>query len=127
MIAGDLGGQSGPGNTHTPIVYAHATLEAGGKLALAWPGEYNALAYVVQGAARVGGDGRRVGAHELVVLGDAGDSVVVEADEVSEVILLGGRPLHEPVAWYGPFVMNTKQEILESMDLYESGKLGRIS
>jgi redox-sensitive bicupin YhaK (pirin superfamily) len=51
---------------------------------------------------------------------------VVEADEATEVILLGGRPLHEPVAWYGPFVMNTKQEIVDSLDLFESGELGAI-
>jgi len=107
-------------------VYAHATIEANGKLALAWPAEYNALVYVLRGGVRVGGDARTVGEHQLAVLGDAGASVVIEADQPSDVILLGGRPLHEPVAWYGPFVMNTKQEILDSLELFESGKLGSI-
>ena len=75
---------------------------------------------------RVGDDVRTVGEHQLVVLGRNGDSVVIEADDDADVLLLGGRPLHEPVAWYGPFVMNTKQEILDSLDLYEKGELGSI-
>ena len=126
LVAGELGGQSGPGSTHTPIVYAHATIDAAGKLALAWPGEYNALVYVLRGNVRIGADARQVGEHQLAVLGRDGESVVIEADEDADVLLLGGRPLHEPVAWYGPFVMNTKQEILDSLDLYEQGQLGSI-
>jgi redox-sensitive bicupin YhaK (pirin superfamily) len=126
LVAGDLGGQAGPGSTHTPIVYAHATIAAGGRIALAWPAEYNALVYVVEGKVRVGDDSRTVAEHQLAVLGREGDVVVVEADEPTEVILLGGRPLHEPVAWYGPFVMNTKQEIVDSVDLFERGELGAI-
>jgi quercetin 2,3-dioxygenase len=127
LVAGDLGGQSGPGTTHTPIVYAHATIEPGGRLALEWPAEYNALVYVVEGKVRVGDDARTVGDHQLAVLAREGDAVVVSADELTEVILLGGRPLREPVAWYGPFVMNTKAEIVESLDLFERGDLGVIS
>jgi redox-sensitive bicupin YhaK (pirin superfamily) len=126
LVAGELGGQAGPGSTHTPIVYAHATIEAGGRLALDWPAEYNALVYVLRGRVRVADDSRRVGAQQLAVLGREGDAVVVEADEPADVLLLGGLPLHEPVAWYGPFVMNTKQEIVESLELFEAGKLGTI-
>src|SRR4051812_9801248 len=126
LVAGELGGLSGPGSTHTPIVYAHATIDANGKLALAWPAEYNALVYVLRGRVRVGGDARMIGEHQLAVLGRDGASVVIEADDDADVLLLGGRPLHEPVAWYGPFVMNTKQEILDSLDLFETGKLGTI-
>jgi redox-sensitive bicupin YhaK (pirin superfamily) len=126
LVAGELGGQSGPGSTHTPIVYAHATIEAGGRVALAWPDVFNALVYVLRGSVRVGDDTRSVGVHQLAVLGRDGDSVVIEADEDADVLLLGGRPLREPVAWYGPFVMNTKQEILDTIDLFEQGKLGSI-
>lgn len=127
LIAGDLGGQSGPGSTHTPIVYAHATITAGGTVSLAWPTEYNALVYVLRGSVHVSGDSRAVGEHTLAVLGGDGDTVRIEADEDTDVLLLGGRPLHEPVAWYGPFVMNTKQEILDSIDMYERGELGSIT
>ena len=126
LIAGDIGGQSGPGSTHTPIVYAHATIEAGGRLSVAWPDTYNALVYVLRGRVRGGDDARTAGEHELAVLGREGDTVVVAADETADVLLLGGRPLREPVAWYGPFVMNTKQELLDSLDLFERGELGTI-
>jgi redox-sensitive bicupin YhaK (pirin superfamily) len=126
LIAGELGGQSGPGSTHTPIVYAHATIESGGQVALAWPSDYNALVYVLRGRVRVGDDNRSVGEHQLAVLGSRGASVVIEADETADVLLLGGRALHEPVAWYGPFVMNTKQEIVDSLELFETGRLGSI-
>jgi len=126
IVAGDVGGLSGPGATHTPIVYAHATFEAGGKLSVAWPTEFNALVYVLRGGVRIGDDARVVGEHEVAVLGRDGDTLVVEADDGADVIVLGGRPLHEPVAWYGPFVMNTKQEILDSLDLFERGELGSI-
>jgi redox-sensitive bicupin YhaK (pirin superfamily) len=126
LIAGDLGGQTGPGSTHTPIVYAHATLEAGARLALDWPAEYNGLVYVLHGQVRVGDDTRSIGAQQLAVLGRDGDTVVIETDEPAEVLLLGGRPLHEPVAWYGPFVMNTKQEIVDSLELFENGEIGSI-
>jgi quercetin 2,3-dioxygenase len=126
LIAGELGGQTGPGNTHTPIVYAHATIEAGGRLSVGWPAEFNGLVYVLRGRVRVGDDTRTIDAQQLAVLGHDGDVVVVEADEPADLLLLGGRPLHEPIAWYGPFVMNTKQEIVESLELFEQGKLGAI-
>jgi len=126
LIAGEIGGQSGPGSTHTPIVYAHATIEAGGKLSVAWLADYNALVYVLRGRVRVADDSRSVGEHSLAVLGRDGEAVVIEADESADVILLGGRPLREPVAWYGPFVMNTKSEIVESLELFERGELGSI-
>lgn len=127
LVAGELGGLVGPGATHTPIVYAHATLEAGGKFSVAWPAEFNALVYVLRGRVRIGNDTRTVGEHQGAVLGREGETLVIEADADADVILLGGRPLREPVAWYGPFVMNTKQELLDSFDLFESGQLGAIA
>ena len=126
VIAGEIGGHAGPGATHTPIVYAHATLEPGAHLAAEWSPEWNALAYVVDGSVRAGRDDQRVDAHQLAVFGD-GPVVSLVADEHAEVLLFGGRPLREPIAWYGPFVMNTKQEILDSVDLFERGELGRIT
>jgi redox-sensitive bicupin YhaK (pirin superfamily) len=130
LIAGDLAGQHGPGNTHTPIVLAHATLEPGAHLALDWPKEFNALVYVLSGAGRVGGpDGRALSSGQVAALG-AGDVVVldVHADstEPLEVLLLGGQPIREPIVSYGPFVMNTKSEIIEAMDDYQAGKMGSI-
>jgi redox-sensitive bicupin YhaK (pirin superfamily) len=125
LIAGELAGVRGPGSTHTPIVYAHATLEPGGHLALDWPSEFNALAYVLAGGGRFGADATTAVEGQLAVF-DRGESVVVDADTTLDVLLLGGQPIREPIVWYGPFVMNTKQEILDTFDLYERGELGSI-
>ena len=123
LIAGDLGGLHGPGSTHTPIVLAHATLEPGAHLALEWPREFNALVYVLSGEGSVGGPaGPSVVSGQVAALG-AGDTVVVDASadasEPLEVLLLGGRPLREPVFSYGPFVMSTKAEIIETLEEYQ--------
>jgi len=130
LIAGDLGGQHGPGHTHTPIVIAHATLEPGAHLALDWPREFNALVYALSGAGRVGGrQGRELASGQVAALG-AGDVLLVDANadvaEPLEVLLLGGKPIREPIVSYGPFVMNTKAEIIEAMDDFEAGKMGSI-
>jgi redox-sensitive bicupin YhaK (pirin superfamily) len=130
LIAGDLGGLRGPGHTHTPIVIAHATLQPGAHLALDWPREFNAIVYALSGAGRVGGsDGQSLGSGQVAALG-AGDALVVDADadatEPLEVLLLGGQPIREPIVSYGPFVMNTKAEIVEAMDDFQAGKMGSI-
>jgi redox-sensitive bicupin YhaK (pirin superfamily) len=130
LIAGDLAGQHGPGSTHTPIVLAHATLEPGAHVALDWPKEFNALVYVLSGAGRVGGpDGRALSSGQVAALG-AGDVVVLDvhtdSTEPLDVLLLGGQPIREPVFSYGPFVMNTKSEIIEAIDDFQAGKMGSI-
>jgi redox-sensitive bicupin YhaK (pirin superfamily) len=123
IIAGELGGFAGPGSTHTPIVYAHASLDAGAHVSVAWPSEFNALVYVLEGRGRIGD--RDIVAQQLAVLGE-GDTVQFDADDKAEVLFLGGQPIREPVAWYGPFVMNTKAEIIEAVDDFEAGRLGTI-
>jgi redox-sensitive bicupin YhaK (pirin superfamily) len=130
LIAGDLAGQHGPGSTHTPIVLAHATLQPGAHLALGWPKDFNALVYVLSGAGRVGGaGGRALSSGQVASLG-AGDTVVLDvhgdSTEPLEVLLLGGQPIREPIVSYGPFVMNTKSEIIEAMDDFQAGKMGSI-
>ena len=122
MCSSDLG----PGATRTPIVYAHATLSAGARLQVAWPQEFNGLVYCLGGTVRVGGDGRALGAHQLAVLDDGGATILVEADETSDVLVLGGTPLREPVAWYGPFVMNTRAELEQAVDDFRAGRMGAI-
>jgi redox-sensitive bicupin YhaK (pirin superfamily) len=131
LIAGDLDGHAGPGNTHTPIVYAHATLAPGAQLDVPWRTDFNALVYVLSGRATVGTDRRPVDEGQLAILG-FGDRVVVEApsglpdDRPLELLLLGGRPIGEPVARYGPFVMNTRAELAQAVDDYQSGRMGSI-
>jgi redox-sensitive bicupin YhaK (pirin superfamily) len=127
VVAGDVGGHRGPGETHTPISYVHASVAPGARLSLPWQPDYNALAYVMAGSGKAGSDGAPVAAGQLVVFGE-GDHLELTAGAGSgvEVIVLGGRPIREPVAAYGPFVMNTSAEVLQAMEDYQAGRLGTI-
>ena len=136
VIAGELGGLSGPGVTYTPMTLVHATLSPGARLSLPWRADHNALVYVMAGLGAVGaGDGARsIEAGQLAVFG-AGDAITVSAlppdrqesrSPNLEVLVLGGRPIGEPVAWMGPFVMNTREELLQAVSDYHAGRLGTI-
>ena len=132
LIAGDLGGHHGPGSTYTPITIVHATIQPGAEVDLPWRADYNGLVYVLSGAGTVGTERRPVRAGQLAVLG-AGDSIRVAGNRVQDsnapaldVYIMGGRPLREPVAHYGPFVMNTKAQLIKAFEDYQSGRLGSI-
>ncbi|MFE0509116.1 pirin family protein [Streptomyces sp. NPDC058964] len=132
LIAGGLGGYQGPGVTFTPIVYAHASLLPRARLRTGWDPQFSAMVYVLQGAGSVGPDGRPVREGQLAVFG-AGDVITVQAGAHQhgrtgrfEVLLLGGVPLREPIARYGPFVMNTEAEILQAVEDYRQGRMGHI-
>ena len=132
VIAGDIDGHAGPGVTHTPMAFVHATVSPGAELVLPWQPEFNALVYVLAGGGSVGWGRRPIRTGQLVVFG-TGDFVTVAASEHQdshtpnlEVLVLGGRPIREPVAWYGPFVMNTREEVLQAMDDFHAGRLGAI-
>jgi redox-sensitive bicupin YhaK (pirin superfamily) len=132
VIAGDIAGHPGPGSTYSPMTLVHATLSPGATLSLPWRPDYNALVYVMNGDGSVASERRPVGMGQLVVLGP-GDAVTVSAASKQEnrsptmdVLILGGRPIREPVAWLGPFVMNTRQEVLQAVADYQAGRLGSI-
>ena len=127
LIAGDVAGHEGPGSTHTPISVAHATVAAGARLSLPWPPEFNALAYVLAGAGTVGTERRPIESGQLVVFGP-GDVVTLDggASQSLDVLLLGGRPIREPVAAYGPFVMNTRAELVQAVEDFQAGRLGTV-
>ncbi len=132
LIAGDLGGHAGPGSTHSPMAMVHATISPGARVDLPWNPEFNALVYVLSGNGSVGAEGRPVRTGQLAVLGD-GTSLTIGADAAQDshspqldVLILGGRPIGEPVYAYGPFVMNTREEVAQAFEDYQAGRLGTV-
>jgi redox-sensitive bicupin YhaK (pirin superfamily) len=132
VIAGDVAGHAGPGSTHTPIAMVHVTVSPGAQLDLPWRPDFNALAYVLAGTGTVGTEKIPVRTGNLTVFGP-GDAITVAADAEQdsrypnlEVLLLGGQPIREPVAAQGPFVMNTRAELIQAFEDYQAGRLGTI-
>ncbi len=132
LIAGELAGQHGPGDTHTPITMIHATLSPGARIRLPWRDDFNALAYVLGGRGTVGAAGHPIADGQLAAFTGSGAITLTAADTQEsrhsgmDVLLLGGRPIGEPVAWHGPFVMNTREELIQAFEDYQAGKLGVI-
>jgi redox-sensitive bicupin YhaK (pirin superfamily) len=132
VIAGEVGGVAGPGSTHTPMAMIHATVAPGGELVLPWRRDFNALVYVMSGDGFVGPSQSPLGTGQLAVLG-AGDALRLSAAPTQQeryaagldVVILGGQPIREPVAWAGPFVMNTRAEVVQAFEDYQAGRLGQ--
>jgi redox-sensitive bicupin YhaK (pirin superfamily) len=133
VIAGELAGHAGPGITYTPITYLHATVAPGARLTLPWPREFNAMVYALAGRGTAGPDQRAVDEGQLAVFGK-GDALTVTAAGSQptasadgwEILILGGLPIREPIARYGPFVMNTRQEIIDAFEDYQAGRMGTV-
>ena len=132
VIAGSLGDVHGPGSTRTPITLLHATIAPGAQLDLPWRADFNALAYVLSGSGSAGVERTPVRTGQAVVFG-AGDALTLRADEAQEsrhgaldVVVLGGRPIREPMAQYGPFVMNNRAELQQAVADFQAGRLGVV-
>ncbi len=132
VIAGEVDGVKGPGSTHTPMAMVHATLAPGAELVVPWRTDFNALVYVLGGDGYVGHDRRPIHTGQLAVLGH-GETITVGAaigqesrHESLDVVVLGGLPIREPIAWAGPFVMNTRAEVLQAFEDFQKGRLGTI-
>jgi quercetin 2,3-dioxygenase len=132
VIAGEIDGHAGPGVTHTPIALVHATVSPGAQVRIPWRSDFNALGYVLAGSGSVGADHRPVRTGQLAVFG-AGEAITFAADTKMlgpspslDILLLGGEPIREPVAAYGPFVMNTRAELVQAFEDYQAGRLGSI-
>ena len=132
LIAGDLGEHRGPGSTYTPISIVHVTALPGAQVDLPWRPDFNALVYALSGAGTVGAEGRPIRQGQLAVLGE-GDSIRVAGDRhqdshtpALDLYIMGGLPIREPVAHYGPFVMNSRDELIQAFEDYQAGRLGSI-
>ncbi len=129
VIAGEAMDQKAVIETRTPIMYLHYSIKPGGVVTQAVPAGFNVFAYVVDGQGLFGGERERGADGQMVLFAQDGDEVRVENDATTtlEVLLIGGVPLNEPVARYGPFVMNTKEEIFQAIQDYQNGKMGEIT
>jgi redox-sensitive bicupin YhaK (pirin superfamily) len=114
------------------MALVHATIEPGARLELPWRQDFNALVYVLNGSGSVGNDARPIHTGQAAVLG-AGDYLTLAADGSQEsrspkldVIVVGGKPIGQTVAWAGPFVMNTKSEVLKAYEDFQRGEFGHI-
>ena len=132
VLAGELDGHRGPGISHTPLTIAHITVAPGARVEIPWRQDFNALAYVLAGNGKVGAQLQPIHMGQMAVLTD-GDYVVLQADQVQDsknlnldVFLLGGVPLRETYFQYGPFVMSTKEEIIQAMEDFQKGRFGHI-
>jgi redox-sensitive bicupin YhaK (pirin superfamily) len=136
LIAGKLDEQEGPGRSQTPMSILHATVSPGAQLELPWDEKFNALAYVLAGNGYVGTEKYPINTGQLIVFNNsvAGENAIVfEANHLQEsrspnleLLVLGGEPIREPVYQYGPFVMNTKAEVMQAVEDYQAGRLGVI-
>jgi redox-sensitive bicupin YhaK (pirin superfamily) len=131
VIVGEAMGEKAVIETRTPIIYLHYRIEPGGAATQQMPAAYNAFAYVVDGEGRFGAEGERGGDGQMIMFAQDGDQVIIEnpgdAKTTLEVLLIAGVPLNEPVARYGPFVMNTEAEIRQAIEDYREGRMGVIS
>jgi redox-sensitive bicupin YhaK (pirin superfamily) len=130
VIAGEALGQKAVIETRTPIIYLHYQIKPGGSVIQHVPRAYNGFAYVIEGEGTFGAENERAADGQAVLLAPDGDEVRIEnpadAKTTLEVLLIAGLPLNEPVARYGPFVMNTREEIYQAIEDYRQGKMGEI-
>jgi redox-sensitive bicupin YhaK (pirin superfamily) len=126
VIAGEFKGAKGPARTFTPIDLWDLRLKAGKAVELDLPEGHTAALLVLRGEVRVNGSGS-AGESELAVLDRRGEGVSVEARKDATVLILSGEPIDEPVVGYGPFVMNTQEEIRQAIRDYQEGRLGEIA
>ena len=124
VIAGDLEGLHGPANTFSPIVVADLALADGQSETIDVPASYALMVYVLSGQATLNGEGIERG--QIVLLNTDGDSITLSTTDKAKILLLAGEPIREPLAVYGPFVMNTREEILAAFDDFQNGKMGTL-
>jgi redox-sensitive bicupin YhaK (pirin superfamily) len=126
VIAGSVRGAKGPAKTFTPIELYDLRLRAGRSMPLQIPNGYNAGLLILSGQASVEGS-HRLSEAELAVFTSTGEPVTIVAEEDATILVMAGEAIDEPVARYGPFVMNTKAELVQAVNDYQAGKMGHLS
>jgi redox-sensitive bicupin YhaK (pirin superfamily) len=125
VIAGKFGSTKGPASTFTPVNLMNAKLNKGGKTVFSFPSNYNTSIVVIEGTVKV--NGNEAIANSFVLLANDGEEFVVEATEQSIILVMSGEPILEPIAAHGPFVMNTREEIIQAVEDYNRGKFGVLA
>lgn len=123
VVAGTYKGEKGPARTFTPILALQAQFQPGGYTSIEIPGHFNALAYVLNGEVTLN-DNFSYSAEQLLHFRNDGEGFTLRAQAASQVLILAGEPIDEPVASWGPYVMNTQTEIMQAMRDYQMGKMG---
>jgi len=126
VIAGELNGTRGPAHTFTAINVFDVILKAGERVEIALPEGHQAAVVLRKGDVAINESGSLTGEVRIATLSAAGGSVTIEAKEDSTLLVLSGEPINEPVASYGPFVMNTREELVQAMEDYKAGRMGRL-
>jgi redox-sensitive bicupin YhaK (pirin superfamily) len=125
VIAGSVRGRNGPAKTFTPVELYDLRVRAGHRIPLKVPDGFNVGLFVLSGLVSVEGS-RPVTEAELAVFASTGQPVGITAEEDTTILVMAGEPIHEPVARYGPFVMNTKEELVQAVNDYQAGKMGHL-
>ena len=126
VVAGELNGKKGPVKTHSELLTLRFDMQEGGEMELPIPKDHNALVYTLHGGLSVNGT-HSTSAKDMVWFDNDGDGITIKARRETSAILLAGKPINEPVATYGPFVMNSQQEIIQAMNDYQAGKMGVLN
>jgi redox-sensitive bicupin YhaK (pirin superfamily) len=125
IIAGELNSVKGPATTYSPVNLWDIKLNAGGNITLDVPATHNTALLLIEGSASVNGEAAKE--HSFVLFKNEGEAIEISASENAVLLLLSGEPLNEPIASYGPFVMNTQAEIYEAIEEYQNGKFGVLN
>lgn len=123
LIAGEYARHIGPAKTFTPLNMMNAKLKAGGKAEFSFPAHFNTAALVIEGSITVNGE-EKVAADHFVLFKNEGETFSIEAQEDAVILIISGEPINEPIYPHGPFVMNSREEIMQAFEDFNTGKFG---
>ena len=125
VIAGEYQNEKGPASTFSPVNLMNAKLKKGGKADFSFPANFNTAALVVEGSISVNGE-KNVPTDHFILFKNEGENFIVEATEDAVVLVISGEPLNEPIFPHGPFVMNSREEIIQAFEDFNTGKFGYL-